>query len=143
MSQMLSVPRSAALYDAGLSAGFWCRVTHGESGVACIHLSGELDLAGAPRLERIIADAEGRELTIVVDLRGLTFIDSSGVHLIADASTRARRAGRALVVVRGRPQVDRVFTLTGAREAAAFVDLAPAEPPIQALLRAAAGFLAA
>jgi anti-sigma B factor antagonist len=138
MPQMLSVPPSATVPVAGLSARFVCRLTHDNSDVACIHLSGDLDLATAPRLEQIVREAERRALMIVLDLRGLAFMDSSGVHVIDDASVRARRAGRVLVVVRGRPQVDGVFALTGATRVAEFVDFDPAEPPIQALLHVAA-----
>lgn len=137
MPQVLSVPRSAAIPVAGLPAGFVCRLTHSDTDAACIHLSGELDFATAPRLEQTICEAERRAPMIVVDLRGLAFMDSSGVHVIAEASVRGRRAGRTLVVVRGRPQVDRVFTLTGTTGAAEFVDLDPAEPSIQALLHLA------
>jgi anti-anti-sigma factor len=140
---MPSVPRSSAGFNAGLVAAFVCHVTHDESDAACIQLRGELDLATAPRLERVLGDAERRGLMIVVDLRGLAFIDVSGVHVIAAASVRARSAGRALLVVRDCSQVDRVFRLTGAGEVAQFVDLAPAEPPIQALVHASKGILAA
>jgi len=40
-------------------------------------------------------------------------MDSAGMHLIVAASIRAREHGGRLVIVRGCPAVDRVFTLTG------------------------------
>ena len=46
-------------------------------------------------------------------MRELAFMDSSGVHAIVNASARARQLGRRLVVLRGPPDVDRVFSLTG------------------------------
>jgi anti-anti-sigma factor len=49
----------------------------------------------------------------VLDLRELAFMDSSGVHAIVAASSRAREGGRRLVLVRSRPDVDRIFGLTG------------------------------
>jgi RND superfamily putative drug exporter len=48
-----------------------------------------------------MADAERDGTTMVVDLRSVTFIDSSGIGELLGAHQRARRAGRRLVVVRG------------------------------------------
>jgi len=51
----------------------------------------------------------------LLDLRGLTFMDCSGVRVIVDATVRARAAGRGQVVlVCGRSAVERVFVLAGA-----------------------------
>ena len=74
---------------------------------------------------------------VVLDLRGLAFMDSSGVHAIVDAGIRARQGGRRLIVLRGPPNVDRVFTLAGRRDDVEIHDLDPVEPPVQALLRLA------
>jgi anti-anti-sigma factor len=65
---------------------------------------------------------------VVLDLRELTFIDGSGVHAILDVAREARREGRRLMLVRGSAQVDRVFTLTGARQQLLVFDLDPSEP---------------
>jgi len=46
-------------------------------------------------------------------MQELTFIDMSGVHVIVDASIRAREAGRCIVLARPCPSVERVFALTG------------------------------
>ena len=63
-------------------------------------LRGELDLATAPELEQIVIERidSGRE--VVVDLRGLEFMDSSGIRILVAAHARAGRAGTRLVVVR-------------------------------------------
>jgi hypothetical protein len=50
---------------------------------------------------------------VVLDLRELAFIDAAGVRTIVNAGIRARQAGRRLVLLRGLPNVDRVFTLAG------------------------------
>jgi RND superfamily putative drug exporter len=64
---------------------------------------GELDLRSAPafreRLQEVEGDADDARL--VVDLRGVTFVDSSGVGELMRAHERAHDAGRRLVVVRG------------------------------------------
>jgi anti-anti-sigma factor len=70
----------------------------------------------------------------VLDLRELSFVDRSGVHAVVSAGMRARRAGRRLVLLRGRPLVDRMFTLTGNADQLEIVDLDRGVPPVQVLL---------
>jgi anti-anti-sigma factor len=96
-----------------------------------------LDIATAPELKQTLRQAEDRARRVVVDLRELTFMDSSGVHAIVDANVRAAVEGRRLVVVRGCSRVDRVLTLAGAGDRLDIVDLEPAEPPVQALAQLA------
>ena len=52
------------------------------------------------RLERTLSRSQAR--LVVLDLRELTFIDSSGVHAIVSAGIRARKGGRRLVLVHPR-----------------------------------------
>jgi anti-sigma B factor antagonist len=65
---------------------------------------------------------------VVLDLRELRFIDSSGVHVILDAAQDTRCYGGRLLIVRGTASVDRVLTLTGVGKYALIFDLAPTEP---------------
>ncbi|HWI73658.1 MAG TPA: anti-sigma factor antagonist [Baekduia sp.] len=62
--------------------------------------TGELDLETAPQFRDRLADAEHEGTTVVVDLRSVTFIDSSGVGELLGAHQRARREGRRLIIVR-------------------------------------------
>ena len=84
------------------------------NGVAVVRVSGELDLASAaelgPELERL-ATEDGLEAT-VLDLRGLEFMDSSGLRMVAQSDLRFREAGRRLALVSGREPVQRVFEIT-------------------------------
>jgi anti-anti-sigma factor len=48
---------------------------------------------------------------IVLDLRGLTFMDSSGLHLIARWTNEASRDGFKLELEPGPPMVQRIFDL--------------------------------
>jgi anti-anti-sigma factor len=85
--------------------------------------TGELDLSGAAVLEdeldRVVS--EPGLGTVVVDLRGLEFMDSSGLRLVVLADMRAREAGRRFVLVRGIETVHRVFEITRMSDRLAFV----------------------
>jgi anti-sigma B factor antagonist len=118
-----------------LPQAFTCTATHGGLDAAWVHVTGELDMATAPELERTLLESQRHAGLIVLDLRELAFIDCAGVHTIVEASVRARRAGRRLILVRGRPDIYRVFRLTGS-----FADIDIGDPdrelrPISALQR--------
>jgi anti-sigma B factor antagonist len=76
-------------------------------------VTGELDLATAPALDHALHDARARGRLVVLDLSGVSFCDSSGLHVIVRANQRARHEHRRLVIVRGSEQVQRLFALTG------------------------------
>jgi len=65
-----------------------------------VTVRGELDLAVAPDLERVLAD-QSPDGVLVVDLRELSFIDASGLGLLLRANTRARRNGTPLHLIPG------------------------------------------
>lgn len=94
-----------------------------ENGAASIALAGELDLSGARQLEARLDEAE-REGTarLVIDLRALSFIDSTGLRLLLQADARARERGCDLVLRPGEPGVQRVFEVTGALDVLRFED---------------------
>jgi anti-sigma B factor antagonist len=91
--------------------------------VAVIAPTGELDLSGAAvledELERLASDPELS--TVVLDLRQLEFMDSSGLRLVVLADMRAREAGRRFVLVKGAETVHRVFEITRMSERLEFV----------------------
>ncbi len=90
---------------------------------AVIALSGELDLAGAAALEQELARLELESPgAVVLDLRDVAFMDSSGLRLIAVSTQRAQELGRRLALVPGTEQVMRVFEITRMRERLDFVD---------------------
>ena len=97
--------------------------THTTGRAATLTLSGELDLVSSPVLERALApvldsDAE----LIIVDLRGLDFMDSTGLHVLVQAHQHLHDAGRRLALVRARDHVQRLFDLTGLSETMTIVD---------------------
>jgi anti-anti-sigma factor len=91
--------------------------------VAVIAPTGELDLSGAALLEdeldRLASESELS--TVVLDLRQLEFMDSSGLRLVVLADMRAREAGRRFVLVKGAETVHRVFEITRMSERLEFV----------------------
>ena len=75
---------------------------------------GELDLATVPQLrERLEEVRESGCRSVVLDLRGLTFIDSSGLHLTVSWDSHARESQIEFVIIQGPPAVRRVFDITG------------------------------
>jgi anti-sigma B factor antagonist len=79
--------------------------------------SGELDLAAAASLEEELDRALGSDSDrIVIDLRGLDFIDSTGLSVLVRAHQRAQESGRELGLVNPGAQVERLLTLTGLAE---------------------------
>ena len=82
---------------------------------------GELDVASTPELEAELVRATDKEL-VVVDLRELEFIDSTGLGVLVKAHDRAREAGRRFALVRGLGQVQRLLGLTGLSEQLAVAD---------------------
>jgi anti-anti-sigma factor len=76
-------------------------------------LAGELDIASAPEFEEGLQKIEaGAPGLLVLDLRKVEFIDSTGLRAVIAADERARTAGRRFVIVRGTPAVERVFSVT-------------------------------
>jgi anti-sigma B factor antagonist len=111
MPRLELLPGSRRPPDSLLGLGCWS--IDDDPDALCLHAVGELDIATAPQLQRALADALEQARLVVLDLRDLGFIDSSGVHVIVDASCRAREIGRRLVLVRGYEVVDRMFSLAG------------------------------
>jgi anti-sigma B factor antagonist len=79
-----------------------------------VSLHGELDIQNRPRVaDRFDRALERKPATLVADLRGLTFMDSSGVHALLAAEARCRKQGGRFVIIRGTVAVDRVLSLLG------------------------------
>jgi anti-anti-sigma factor len=75
-------------------------------------VAGELDAHSAPGLrERLGASTDGAET--VLDMSGITFMDSSGLRVLIDAHRQAADRERRLVVVEPSPSVRRVLEIAG------------------------------
>lgn len=97
--------------------------THTTEHAVTLVLSGELDLVSSPALERAIGDqAQSDVELIVLDLRLLDFMDSTGLHTVLRIQQAAHDEGRRLALVRGPDRVQRLFELTGLTETLTIVD---------------------
>ncbi len=82
--------------------------------MAHIRIGGELDMFTAPVLEGTLASAEQDGFrTIMLDLRDLTFIDSSGLRVFVRAWDQAKTNGHQLLLVEASSEAQRLFKMTG------------------------------
>ena len=92
-----------------------------------MRLTGELDMAGVDRFERLLAADQAPETgRFVLDLRELTFIDSSGLRALIMADQRVRSEGGRFTVVRGPERVNEVMEMSGVAQHIEIVDEPPA-----------------
>jgi anti-sigma B factor antagonist len=81
---------------------------------ACVvTVAGELDLSTIPLLEKDLLREAGSDGDVIVDLTGVSFIDSSGIALLIEAFRAGGDSTRLFTVVAAESQVDRVFQLAG------------------------------
>jgi anti-sigma B factor antagonist len=86
--------------------------TERRDGTTRVSLAGELDIASTEGLDQELETLENDASVIVLDLREVEFIDSTGVRTLIAADERARSNGRRLVIVRGSNAVDRLLSVT-------------------------------
>ena len=85
-----------------------------------VALQGELDFETAFEVEMRLEQAIDQADTVVVDLAGLDFIDSTGMRTLLEAMKTAEREGTKLELRPGKPQVQRIFELSGMVDALPF-----------------------
>jgi anti-sigma B factor antagonist len=75
-----------------------------------ITLAGELDISNVERFEQNLMELEHpRPSLIVLDLRDVRFIDSTGLSLLLNADARARRQSRHVTIVSGNGPARRIM----------------------------------
>jgi anti-sigma B factor antagonist len=91
--------------------------------VHTISVAGELDLSTAADVEEELVAVERTGVaTILLDLSGLQFMDTSGIRLLLTADARARANGNRLTLRRPPGNVMRVLTIAGIADRLPFVD---------------------
>ena len=110
----------AADVRPSIIAPFTCEVEPHRDRVV-VRLSGEFDLLAVTDVEKAIGalvDVGFRQ--VCVDLRALTFMDSSGLRVLMAADHSLRSVGGQLLLTRGSKPVDRLLGLTGTDKVFAF-----------------------
>jgi anti-sigma B factor antagonist len=92
-----------------------------EGNVCVLAVEGELDLATAPDLKEMLAAALRAGSRIVVDLGQATFMDSTALNVLLEATHRLGEGAR-LAIVCTRPSVLRIFEFSGLEGAFAIFD---------------------
>jgi anti-anti-sigma factor len=95
-------------------------VQNGDSVV--VTASGELDLMHSGALLTELFGLIESFRRVVLDLRDVGFIDSSGLHCLLDVDAASRAAGVEFAMIRGPRHVQRLFTITKTEDRLRFVD---------------------
>jgi anti-anti-sigma factor len=116
----------AQIVSLGLEDHFRIEVSSSQAR-SVLTLLGELDLASAPALEQELDEVEDRGC-VVVDMRKLEFIDSTGLRVLIKAHQRATETDRKFAILSPDDgQVRQLLDLTGARDRLNIAD-DPEEP---------------
>jgi anti-anti-sigma factor len=83
-----------------------------DDGVVRVSPVGELDMSTVPELETRMSEAARPGHTVIVDLRELEFMDSTGLTLLTRWSLAAERDGFDLALVAGNERIQRLFEIT-------------------------------
>ena len=126
--QQQSTSTAQPVHGGLLPPPFHCSISHRGVLAVWVEASGELDLLTAPELKRTLREAATVARLTVLDLHALTFIDSSGIHVIEDAGLDALLHDRRLVVSSAPAQVIRIMALTGTNGTIDVLET-PAEQP--------------
>lgn len=88
-------------------------VENRDDATSVVHLGGRLDITSAAEAKRLFAETvQGGTSRLVVDLEGITFIDSSGLSALVSGLRLCRQAGGDLRIAAAGEQPKAVFTLT-------------------------------
>jgi anti-sigma B factor antagonist len=86
-------------------------------GVSIVSATGEIDIATAPALrEQLELSIDRRPDVVVVDLLGVTFMDSTALGVLIGALKRCRDADGTMRIVVSDARVLKVFEITGLTE---------------------------
>ena len=114
---------SPSAQDRSLVGSPFSVAVHPDRSRVVVVPSGEVDLATVGTIERELADLRLAGFDdIVVDLRQVTFLDSSGLRLLLTHARAAQDDGYRFALVEGPPAVHRLFELTGTTTAFDFTD---------------------
>jgi anti-anti-sigma factor len=93
-----------------------------EEGALVVAPRGDLDLASAPSIQAALQSLEPDDRALVLDLRKVDFLDTSGIRIVVEARRLADTGGYRFAVVRGSPRIHRIFEIAGLDNPDLFVD---------------------
>ena len=97
-------------------------VVRREGAALVVAPEGELDMATVASLREALEADRGDASVLVLDLRGLGFLDTSGLQLVFEQQRRAEEEGFSFVLVRGQRHVQRLFEIAGMNDRLTVVD---------------------
>jgi anti-sigma B factor antagonist len=100
-------------------------IDRNQPGMAVVRLRGEIDLVTCETLREALAGIDDAA-TVTVDLRGLDFMDSSGIRCLLDADRAARERGVDFRLIDG-AAVSGVLDVSGVRPYLDFVEAPPSQ----------------
>ncbi len=87
--------------------------THRIRDAVVVSLRGDVDLTACEAVQTALDAARGRGTVLVLDLRAVGFMDTSGLRLVISEQQRAEADGYRFVVVPGLDKVQRLFEIAG------------------------------
>ncbi len=85
-----------------------------EGDVEIIEVGGEIDVYTAPRLrEAIVTAVDAGHTRLVIDVRKVDFLDSTGLGVLVGALKRVRADGGSLDIVCTQERILKIFEITG------------------------------
>jgi anti-sigma B factor antagonist len=93
-------------------------------GRSVVVIRGELDLATAPDLEAALTERLDAGQDVVVDLRELAFMDSTGLRVLVSAHARVEGSTQSVRIVRPRPDapIARILAIAGVESVLDLID---------------------
>jgi len=79
-------------------------------------VSGEVDAHSSESFATALAAAGEQSEAVIVDMGGVTFMDSSGLRVLVEAQQRAEAGGASLVLRTPSRQITRLLDLAGLTE---------------------------
>ncbi|MEV4418086.1 STAS domain-containing protein [Catellatospora sp. NPDC049609] len=87
-----------------------------DAGRLVVSVHGEIDLMTCELLSTELGEATKQSPEVLVDLSGVSFLDSAGIRVLVEAHQTAARVGHQLCVDNAHGWVERVLEVTGVRE---------------------------
>jgi anti-anti-sigma factor len=93
------------------------------SDTTILRLHGELDMGSSSKLADVLHELQqGGGKRIVVDLRGLSLLDSMGLSALLEAHMAGQNGHGEVSFIRGQDSIQRVFAVTGMHKRVSWVD---------------------